>query len=276
VDVGDELEQGQLVAQLDPRDFENALSRAEAAKTQADALLSRVQEAAREGAVSRQDLTDAEARAATAAATVRIRRKSLEDASLLAPFQGTVAAIYIENFQNVVAKQTIVRLLDTSRIEMEVSVPENLIGLVPIAYGIEVEFDAYPGRKIPATINEVGNEASRATRTYPVTVVMDPPDDMNIKPGMAGKLTAQADLPTGAQGGIEIPLAALFSPPDDPEKRSFVWIVDPQGSTVARREVSVQRMTPRGALVAGLEAGQRVVTVGVHHLREGQQVSLLD
>jgi multidrug efflux pump subunit AcrA (membrane-fusion protein) len=147
-----------------------------------------------------------------------------------------------------VAKQTIIRLLDTSRIEMEISVPENLIALAPIAYGIEVEFDAHPGRKIPATIREIGNEASRATRTYPVTVVMDPPDDMDIKPGMAGKLTARADLPADAQSaGIEIPLSALFSPTDDPEKRSFVWIVDPQSSTVSLREVTIQRMAARGA-----------------------------
>jgi RND family efflux transporter MFP subunit len=277
IDVGDKLQQGQVVAQLDPRDFQNALDRAEAAKTQADALLGRVLEAAEAGAVARQDVTDAEAKAATADATVRIRRKALDDATLVAPFEGTVSAIYVENFQNVVAKQTIVRLLDTSRIEMEVSVPENLIGLAPVAYGIEVEFDAYPGRKIPATIKEIGNEASRATRTYPVTVVMDPPEDMKINPGMAGKLTAKADLPADAQrAGIEIPLSALFSPPDDSEKRSFVWIVDLGGLTVGLREVSIVLMTARGARVNGLEPGERVVTVGVHHLREGQQVSLLD
>ena len=179
--------------------------------------------------------------------------------------------------QNVRAKQAIVRLLDASRIEMEVSVPESLISLAPAAYDIRVEFDAYPGRIVPASITEIGDEASAATRTYPVTVVMDPPADMEIKPGMAGTVTAKADLPEdAAEAGIEIPLSALFAPPDDPEKRSNVWIVDPDALQVSRREVSVQQLAPWGARVRGLEPGERVVTVGVHHLREGQRVSLLD
>jgi RND family efflux transporter MFP subunit len=277
VDVGDTLQRGQVVARLDPRDFQNALDRALAAQTQARAFRARVQEAAKSGAVSRQDVTDAEARAATADAEVRIRQKALEDATLRAPFDGKVSATYVENFQNVRAKQPIVRLLDSSRLEMEVSVPESLISLAPSAYNIQVEFDAYPDRKVPATITEIGDEASAATRTYPVTVVMDPPQDMDLKPGMAGKVTARADLPPEAREvGIEIPLAALFAPPDDPEKRSYVWIVDPGALQVSRREVAVGQLTPWGARVRGLEPGERVVTVGVHHLREGQRVSLLD
>lgn len=277
VDVGDTLKAGQVVARLDPRDFKNALDRARASQTQAAAYRDRVLEASKSGAVSRQEVTNAVAQAEAADAEVRIRRKALDDATLLAPFDGKVAATYIENFQNVRAKQAVVRLLDTSRIEMEVSVPESLISLAPAAYDVQVEFDGYPGRKIPATVTEIGDEASVSTRTYPVTVVMDPPEDMVIKPGMAGKVTGRADLPPEArEAGIEVPLAALFSPPDDPEKRSFVWIVDPNALQVSRREVGVQQLTPWGARVRGLEPGERVVTVGVHHLRDGQRVSLLD
>lgn len=277
VDVGDMLERGQVVARLDPRDFQNALDQALAAQAQARTFRSRVQQAAKSGAVSRQEVTNAAAQANAAEAEVRIRRKALEDATLLAPFDGKVAATYVENFQNVLAKQRIVRLLDTSRIEMEVSVPESLISLVPIAYDIQVEFDAYPGQTLPATVTEIGNEASVATRTYPVTLVMDPPEEMDIKPGMAGKVSSRADLPPEAlEVGIEVPLPALFAPADDPEKRSYVWIVDPDALQVNRREVTVQQLTARGARVQGLEPGERVVTVGVHHLREGQQVSLLD
>jgi RND family efflux transporter MFP subunit len=186
-------------------------------------------------------------------------------------------ATYVENFQNVLAKQRIVRLVDDSSIEMEVSVPESLISLVPLAYDVRVVFDNYPDREIPARITEIGDEASLATRTYPVTVTLEPPADLDIRPGMAGSVSGRADLPEDArESGIEIPLPALFAPADDPEKRSYVWIVDPDALQVNRREVTVQQLTARGARVRGLEPGERVVIVGVHHLREGQQVSLLD
>ena len=149
VKVGDRLEEGDVVARLDARDYQSALDQALALQGQARSYLDRVEKAATSGAVSRQEVDDARARSDAADAQVRIRRKAVEDTTLVAPFAGTVASTYVENFQNVLAKQTIARLLDASRIEMVVSVPEGLISLASLAYDIEVEFDAYPGRKIP-------------------------------------------------------------------------------------------------------------------------------
>ena len=98
-----------------------------------------------------------------------------------------MAATYVDNFQNVIAKQRILRLLDTSQIEMEVSVPEALIGLEPYVTDIRVRFKPFPDVEISARIKEISNEASITTRTYPVTIVMDQPEGAEIKPGMAEK-----------------------------------------------------------------------------------------
>jgi RND family efflux transporter MFP subunit len=276
-EVGDRVERGQLLARLDPRDYEAQLLSAQGAYRTAKADYERAEALLAEEAVAENVRDRRRAAFDVSAGRLKQAEKALEDTELLAPFAGTVTATYLENFQNALAKQPVVRLVDTSRIEMEVSVPESLISLAPIAYDVQVEFDAYPGRKIPATVTEIGDEASAATRTYPVTVVMDPPEDIDIKPGMAGKAKARADLPPAAQKiGIEIPLSALFAPADDPEKRSYVWIVDPGALQVSRREVAMQQLTRWGARVGGLKPGERVVTVGVHHLREGQRISLLD
>jgi RND family efflux transporter MFP subunit len=277
VDVGDRVEKGQLLAQLDPRDYEARLASARGAYQTAKAQYDRAESLLREGVLAPSVRDDRRAALDVTGGNLRQAEKALADTKIVAPFAGTISAAYVENFQNVIAKQRIVRLVDTSQIEMVLSVPESLITLVPLAYGIQVEFDNYPGQKIPATISEVGNEASAATRTYPVTVVMDPVEGMDIKPGMAGRASARADLPPDAQeAGIEIPLSALFAPPDDAEKQSSVWIVDEASGVVSKRGITVQKLTPFGARVRGLEPGERVVTVGVHHLREGQKVRLLD
>ncbi len=277
VDVGDRVDAGQVLAQLDPRDYESRVVATRGAYQTAKVQYERAETLVKEGALAVSVRDDRRALLDVADGNLRQARKALSDTRLVAPFAGTVSATYVENFQNVVAKQRVVRVVDTSRIEMEISVPESLIALVPFAYDITIEFDNYPGRKIPGTVSEIGEEASAVTRTYPVTVVMDPVEDMDIKPGMAGRLTARADLPPdAAEAGIEIPLAALFAMPDDPEMKSSVWIVDAAAGSVSRREIDVQQLTSRGARVRGLEPGERIVTVGVHHLREGQQVRLLD
>jgi multidrug efflux pump subunit AcrA (membrane-fusion protein) len=74
-------------------------------------------------------------------------------------------------------------------------------------------------------------------------------------------------------GGFEIPMSAILSTDGT---TSAVWIIDEASGTVARKEVTLGAMTPRGVLVGGLEPGQWIATAGVHYLRDGQQVRIMD
>ena len=97
-------------------------------------------------------------------ASLRTATDALNDTNLQAPFAGTIVATYVENFEDVEAKQPILRVLDTSKIEMVVQMPESYISYVPYARNIRVVFDAFPGKEIPAKIKEIGTEASIATQ----------------------------------------------------------------------------------------------------------------
>jgi RND family efflux transporter MFP subunit len=274
-DVGDQVKEGELLARLDPRDFQNELDRSRAERDRARAQRDRVRKAGETGAVSKQDVTDAEARYNQAVATVRIKEKALDDSHILAPFEGTVAATYAEKFEAVRPKQAILRLLDTSKIEMIVNIPESGVSNVPYVKDLRIRFDAFPDRKFPAEIKEVSNEASQTTRTYPVTLIMDAPADVEIQPGMAGAATGRVELPADLdRTGYEVPLAAVFS---DKEQKSYVWVIDGETETVSRREVQTGELTPRGILIrSGVKAGEWIATAGVHYLREGQQVRILE
>ena len=78
-------------------------------------------------------------------ATLEDAEINLSHTTVTAPFDGTVSETFAENFQNVVAKERILRLLDTAQIEMEVHVPEALIGLAPNVSKILVQFKTLPG-----------------------------------------------------------------------------------------------------------------------------------
>ncbi len=273
--VGDVVAAGTIMARLDPRDFQNLLARAKAERDRAQAQLSRVVEAAASGAVSRQDVDDSRARFNQAEAQVRIRQKAVDDTRIVAPFDGVVSQTFVDNFQNVQVKQPVIRFLDVSTLEMVINIPEDRINLAPYVTGLRVRFDALPGVEIPATMKEIGNEASTATRTYPLTLSMKPPAGVGVKPGMAGEATAQIDLPDSRPAGIEIPTAAIFSPDDAEGGKTFVWIVDDGTQTVHRREVAIGEITMRGGTrITGIEPEERVVIAGVSSLREGQKVRI--
>ena len=200
-----------------------------------------------------------------------IAQSELSYAQLTAPFDGVIAGRYAQNFQTVQAKQPILRLLDTSRIKFGVDLPETAMPLLPYAKEIWVTFQAAPGNKLPATIQDVSHEASRSTRTYRLTVLMDQPADVRILPGMSGELRARLEPPNTQPKALEVLASALFEGSDG---ATCVWRVDTSTMTVHRQPVKTLRPTTVGFLVEGLKAGQTVVTAGVHYLKEGQKVRI--
>lgn len=176
------------------------------------------------------------------------------------------------------AKQAVIRIVDDSHIEMIISIPETLISLADQVRNIEVVFDAFPDRKIPAMTKEIGTEASKTTRTYPVTLIMAQPDDIKILPGMAGKATGEGPKQgegSEEQRGQPVPVSAIFSP-DDIDK-TYVWIIDEKSKKVTKHEVTTGKLTDYGILITeGLDTGVWIATAGVHNLREGMEVRILE
>ncbi len=289
VNVGDQVEAGGLVSQLDPATFkaevdgsEASVARAAATLENATAQRQRDKTLFDKGHVAQARLDKAIAAESEAKADLRGTRAALNKAklnltytTLTAPFAGVIVTTYVDNFQDVRAKEPVVRLLDKSKIEMVIDIPENLIGLVPGVTEVVVEFDPFPGRKFAAEIKEIGAEASATTRTYPVTLILDQPDDIIILPGMAGRASGSGQPLPGQENRVTIPIAATFSPKE--ADGTFVWIFDEASGVVQRRAVTPGALTEIGVQIEdGIEPGEWVVTAGVSYLREGQQVRLLE
>jgi RND family efflux transporter MFP subunit len=292
VNVGDEVKSGQELARIDPRDFEVKIETIRGKLEQAQATLAvaeREYERAEgvhkkgKGLISESELDKRQGARNAAQASVRSLESALTSAKddlgytyLKAPFDGVVVSTFVENFEDVIAKQPILRVLDPTSIEMTVAVPESLIGYAPHVTDVVVRFDALPDTQVKARIKEIGREASQATRTYPVTLVMEQPETGEILPGMAGKAQILSELPDSArETGLEIPATALFT--ETGTDSSFVWIVDEGAMTLSKRQVTVGMPSRFGILIReGIEPGEWLVIAGVHSVKEGQVVRILD
>jgi RND family efflux transporter MFP subunit len=137
-----------------------------------------------------------------------------------------------------------------------------------------VRFDAFADREISGTIKEIGKEASKTTRTYPVTLIMDQPDDIKILPGMAGQARADRETAISAGAvGIMVPVSAVVK--SDNEKQTSVWIIDEKSGQVSQRNVTAGRLADEGIIIdEGLRPGEWVAIAGVHTLKEGQKVRI--
>ncbi len=339
VDVGAKVEEGDLLARIDPQDFAVALESAEGRLDQAKADLAELRAGARPETIraleakvraarashdlakteearfrqlladnvvsqseydksklrmdvdkeeldaANEDLAQAqvarpeviqakEAEIRSLAAAVAHAENELAYTELRAPYGGEVSAVFVENYQTVQAKQPVCRLLDTTRIEFTIQIPEVLISSMELVRDLRVRFDAFPEHEIPAQVKHVRSEATLRTRTYPVTLIMDPPVGVRILPGMAGNVRGTATSPTGgAVEGLEIPVGAVFA---DEQDQQHVWVIDPDTRIVRIQPVQTQRMTSTGIRVTGLAPGTLIAIAGVHSLEEGQEVRILD
>lgn len=198
----------------------------------------------------------------------------LADTDLKAPFPGVVATKYVENFQNVQAKQPIISLQDVEDVEVVINLPEGDVVLIKKenVSRIVAKFDSLPDREFELTIKSFSIQADPTTQTYAATLVMKAPKDVNILPGMTAQVSISLLSSEGGAvaGGISIPSAAVLS---EGEGKTFAWKVDPASMTVTKVPVTVGPLSGESIqITSGLSEGDTIATSGVHHLRPGMKI----
>ncbi|MCP4724635.1 MAG: efflux RND transporter periplasmic adaptor subunit [bacterium] len=287
VRVGERVRKGNVIAELDKRDFElrvrqanDALEQAKAQERLARSTYDRVRGLFENNNASRSDLDNAKSASDAAAASLRSAQRALEIAelqrsytTLSAPVDGTISSVDVEVNENASAGQIIAALTSGTRMEVTVGIPEVLIAEIREGGRVTVRFGSIPNKDFQATITEVAVSTTMQLATYPVTVRLDRQDDA-IRPSMA----ADVDFSFETQGGRERFLVPGFSVGEDDNGR-FVFIVMPNDDgtgMVQRKTVTVGDLISDGyEILEGLQDGDLVVTAGVSKIRDGQKVKLL-
>lgn len=280
VSKGDEVVKDQLLFRLDPRDYKNNLDATVAEQKRAQAHLERIQKAAKTGAVSKQEVTDAQAAFEVAKAQVKIKAKALDDTSLRARFDGVIANTFVDNFENVQAKQPILSLQDVSSVDIDIYVPEERVALSmkdKDKVRFAATFEYLPDRKFEVVLGSFSTEADPVTQTFAVTFSMPAPSDVTILPGMTATITPYRIAESETEETVfAVPLDIV---PVDGLGNYFLWKVVSQDDgtwSVHRANVKVGEMIGNDILVVeGLKKGERIAAAGVHLLEENQPVRLL-
>jgi len=288
VKVGDKVPQGQVLAALDPQDYdlqvqraEAALARAEASARSTSADYARVRALYENRNASRNDLDQARATAESSRAEVASRTKELELARLQlgytrlsAPAACYVASVPVEVNENVQAGQTVLEVVCGSRLEVEVSVPEVFIARIKKGSHVTTTFDAIPGVRFPAVVTKVGVASGRTGTTFPVTVQLQ-----QRVPGFRSGLAAEVTFRFEDRKGVARILVPPVAVGEDREGR-YVYVIEDVAEgigRVKRTPVVIGELHAEGLeIIDGLADGTRIVTAGVRRIHEGQHVRLMD
>jgi RND family efflux transporter MFP subunit len=283
VKEGDRVEQGQVVAALDDKDFQIVVNDRQATFDNAQKNFNRARELIDKGHISKMDYDRLEAEAKSARAALDAARQDLDYTRLKAPFGGIVAKRYIEQFEEVQAKQPVLDLQDISLLEVKFDVPESQVRALRREQGdeqrlrqqipVSVAFDNLADKSFPLTFKEIATKADVQTQTFQVTYTMERVPGVSILPGMTANVTVDMGRFTSGDEVFSVPVSAIVG---DYKLDPQAWVVDEGSMTVRPRSVKVGAMSGRDIQVLdGLKPGERIVVAGTPFLADGMKVTLL-
>ncbi|WP_374603127.1 efflux RND transporter periplasmic adaptor subunit [Arenimonas sp.] len=282
VDVGARVDKDQPLAELDASDvaLQRDAAQAQLASAEADLALATseleryrdlvdqqlVSRSLYDARVSQHEAAQARVRQARAQATVSVNQAGY--AVLRAPANGVIAQRLAEAGQVVAAGQTVFVLAEDGEREVAISVPERDARDFSVGRPLAVELWSRPGERFPGSLREISPSADPQARTFAARVSFEP-GDTPVDLGQSARVYANG----GDQPVVTVPLSAVH----EKDGGAALWVVEPAGSTVHLRPVTLGAYgEERVPVLKGLASGEWVVAAGVHLLLEGQRITPID
>lgn len=273
VQEGEQINKGDLIAQIDKTNYQNAVDQAQAQFDNAQDEYRRARTLVAQQAVSRSTFEKRKATRDVAKLTLAAAKVQLDDTTLVAPFDGIIAKTSVKKYQTVGQKTQVVTLQGRSDFEALANVPAQTVASSP---NFEVEetiliLDVAPLQKIPVTFKLLAPQADPASQTYEIKFTFTPPEGLVVLAGMTGELRSSIRN-TGDLAGktaIQVPISAILYD----GTKTYVWIVDVKTMTVSRHAVTVAEAIGKTLpILKGLSAGDTIVGAGASYLHEGMKI----
>lgn len=269
VDEGDYVKAGQLLAEIDPVDYQVQLSATEAEYAQVKADAERVMGLYQDGGTTASNYDKARYGLQQIEAKLRNHRNQLGYTRLTAPFSGRVQKRYFTGGENVSAGLPIIKMLSDNALEVQVNLPAASYLDRHNFSSYSCTFDVLPGVQMPLTLIGTLPQAN-ANQLYTMRLAL-PKQSERVAPGMSAWVSIALNDSTSTTSCV--PATALL----EQDGKNYVFAYTPSAGKVSRVPVNIQALHTDGtAEVEGtLKPGDLVVSTGVHHLKDGQKVRLM-
>lgn len=265
---GDVVRRGEPLARIDVRELEAQLRAAHASFDVAEAAYQRAEQLRERRVITVAEFDRERTAYAAARAQLDQLRTRLAYAGVEAPISGVVTEKRVEAGDLVAPQTRLFTVADVSTLVVRVGVSElDVVDLGPDD-PVTVRLDALPGRTLPGRIRRVFPQADPSTRLLPVEVALENTDPNVARPGFM----ARVSFTLGARSGVLlIPASALVGGSGS----EAVFVVE-NGQAIRRTVQTGTTSEGRVEVVAGLQAGEQVITRGNTSLRDGMTVRIVD
>jgi membrane fusion protein, multidrug efflux system len=275
VDKGDEVKEGQLLAEIEVPELQADEIQFQAETKVAQTDYERMEKASQKAPdlVVPQTVDDLRGQWEVAQAKLQRTQTLLQFAHITAPFSGVITARFVDPGAFIPAATTgstpqnaaIVTLMDYSLVRVQVFVPEAEVPFIKNGVPVKITVEELPGRVYKGSVTRFAYALDEATKTM-LTEIELPNSDGQLRPGMYASV----------QLGVERKAGALLVPKE-------AVVVEKAGSFVFLAVDGKAQKTPihtgfndgvNVEITDGLQDGQSVILVGKQKLSDGQAINL--
>ncbi|MBO4565406.1 MAG: efflux RND transporter periplasmic adaptor subunit [Bacteroidaceae bacterium] len=270
VKAGDHVRKGQLLAAMDPRDYQTQLKATQAEYESIKADADRVIAMYNEESTTASNYDKARYGLEQITQKLTNHRNQLADTKLYSPIDGYVQEVLHEGGETVSAGMPIISMFGSGTLEVEINVAAFDYANRDRMNTVYCKFDLLPDEIFPLKVSSISAEAN-SNQLYTVRMRFTGPyDRTKITPGMTTMVYVSFDQDSTSTH-ISIPSTAVF----EADGHSKVFVYDTKSQTVKSRNITVRRLHRDGTAEVsdGITDGETIVVAGVHHITDGQKVT---
>lgn len=266
VKEGDSVNKGDLLARIDPRDYQNRVRQIEASYRLAQEDFARISKLAERDAASKAQLDTIQARLEETASTLAAARLDLARCTITAPLSGFINRRFAKPGLLISRADPLFQILDTRRVKVEVGIPESDVQAVNDLEEAEITVEALDDLKVVGKKVFLSRQPETYARVYTLKLEVENPDNI-LRPGMFARVDL---IKERYPGSFVVPLYSVITNANE----RYVYVVN--DDTAHYRPVRLGVLQGwQVQVVSGIKPGDRVVVVGQRNLEDGQPVSVI-
>ncbi|MDR9415372.1 MAG: efflux RND transporter periplasmic adaptor subunit [Gracilimonas sp.] len=270
---GEQVQKGETILRIDDSKLKQEKARLEAVTAQARENYERLKRIYEEDGIGSEiDYLNAKYNFEQSKSALESIKVDLENATISAPFTGTVEAYILEEGEMASPGMQVVRLIGTNTFIVSAGVPARYADVIQNGDEVDIWFDTQTADTLKGTISFVGNSIDPQSRTFRIEVLL-PADSKKYKVDMIANLR----LYTLRKENVII-VSEEFIYKDEDEFITYVKTVNEEGYPVAQRRVVELGASFRSDVIItnGLSSGDELITIGSAFLNDGVRLNIVD
>lgn len=265
---GAPVTKGQLLANLEPTNYTIAKQLSDVQANAAQDEFNRLDQLYKRGSLSESDHTKASFSLQQAKLQQKLENKNLADTKLYAPLTGILLSRQAEAGEIIAAGTPLFVIADIQHVVVTAFIPEGELHHITIGQQAEINIAAL-NKNFTGKITEVGAIADATSRAFTIKAEIRN-NDMLIRPGMIAEVQLNGNHNSMS---ILVPAESVIH---DVDNQSYIYVVDDATHKAFRRKVSLGSMIDNKLqVIAGLSAGEVIVTAGQSKLSDGVNITVV-